>query len=77
MEDLVGTPILLAECVTEKQEADNSDPYRSFWGSTTWTFYKFATNKESVTVRWVGHSNGYYSEYVSFTEVTNYEETEN
>ena len=62
LEDLVGEPLLLAEEVegvtpVEFNEADHE--------SVTWTFYKFATRKGYVDVRWLGESNGYYSEGVS------------
>ena len=62
LEDLVGEPLLLAEEVegvtpVEFNEADHE--------SVTWTFYKFATRKGYVDVRWFGESNGYYSEGVS------------
>ena len=56
LQDLVGSPIVQAECVSEHNNDEGS--------SSTWTFYKFATNKGSVVVRWLGSSNGYYSESV-------------
>lgn len=37
--------------------------------SFTWTFYLIQTNKGHVTLRWLGSSNGYYSESVRFARV--------
>lgn len=62
--DLVGSPILQAEEVSSDDGAKDPESAESF----TWTFYKFATIKGSVTVRWLGESNGYYSESVDFAE---------
>ena len=68
--DIIGNPIMVAEEVQHEQnvnpegaEADDSDD------SFTWTFYKLDTCKGGVTIRWLGESNGYYSESVSFSEI--------
>jgi hypothetical protein len=68
LEDLVGSPIVMAEAITssedpKKSEDDEYDP------SFTWTFYKLATVKGYVTIRWYGTSNGYYSETASFRRI--------
>ena len=69
LQDLVGAPIAMAEESTNSDNprdgSDPSDPDASF----TWTFYRFATHKGYVTIRWYGSSNGYYSESASFRRV--------
>lgn len=62
--DLVGEPLLLAEEVS----SDDTPPLSDTTESYTWTFYKFATRKGYVDIRWYGSSNGYYSEGVSLYE---------
>jgi len=63
LQDLVGEPLLMAEQVSnEVYEAEHQPEDAE---SYTWTFYKFATRKGYVDVRWFGSSNGYYSESVN------------
>jgi hypothetical protein len=71
LEDLVGSPIIMAEKVTSKTNPEvlKTPEYEDY--SRTWTFYKFATQKGYVTIRWYGTSNGYYSESVDFDKVEN------
>jgi hypothetical protein len=70
LQDLVGprSPLLQAEASTsnENPEAVKVSEYQD---SFTWTFYKFATRKGYVTIRWYGESNGYYSEGVDFVQI--------
>ncbi|WP_242265918.1 hypothetical protein [Bacillus cereus group sp. BfR-BA-01327] len=62
LSDLIDSPITMAEVVTQDGEEDD-------WGTSTWTFYKLATIKGYVTLRWLGESNGYYSEEVDFVKL--------
>lgn len=63
LSDLVDSPLLQAE------EASNCDAPEGVpegaQESFTWSFYKFGTVKGRVTVRFLGSSNGYYSEEAS------------
>ena len=61
LQDLVGEPLLLAEEVSGETPVDFVERDHE---SVTWTFYKFATRKGWVDVRWLGESNGYYGEGV-------------
>lgn len=65
--DLIGTEILLAEKVTSDENPEGVK--RDYQDSFTWTFYKLSTIKGTVTIRWYGESNGYYSESVTFDRV--------
>lgn len=69
LSDLVGNPLLVAEESSNHDETPEGVPAPSYPESYTWTFYRFATIKGWVTVRWYGHSNGYYSERVDFEEI--------
>ncbi len=73
LNDLIGSPLLEAEEVTN-ESGDKcgilEGPHANYYESWTWTFYKLATIKGSVTLRWLGESNGYYSEHVDFEEVS-------
>lgn len=61
LSDLEGSPLVVAE---ERISEGTSG------GSSTWTFYTFATVKGGhVDIRWNGESNGYYSESVDWYRI--------
>lgn len=61
--DLTGAVLLSAEEVIGENEIGEYDESDC---SSTWTFYKFETSKGGLFVRWLGQSNGYYSESVDY-----------
>lgn len=66
LHDLVGSPIVMAEVSTNSDAPERPETLDE---SFTWTFYKLATIKGYVTIRWYGSSNGYYSETASFRRI--------
>ena len=71
VQDLLGSPFVLAEEVS----SDGEPPCKckDDWAEPAgyqWTFYRFGTAKGTVTVRWYGTSNGYYSTGVDLEVVT-------
>lgn len=67
--DLIGTPLLEAEEVSGGTTENPGNDPAGLGESWTWTFYKLGTIKGHVTLRWLGTSNGYYSERVDFCQV--------
>lgn len=68
LNDLVDSPILGAyESVNDPKDIPEADGVNETeYGDTcTWTFYRLWTAKGTVTLRWCGTSNGYYSEAVN------------
>ena len=60
--DLIGSPLLVAEVYTKDGWDDDGDY------SHTYTYYRLGTAKGFVDIRWYGESNGFYSEAVDFNE---------
>ena len=65
--DLIGAEIISAYVGTNQDEV----LYRAVAGdnpdSFTWSFYRLVSPHGVVVMRWLGESNGYYSEEVAFT----------
>jgi hypothetical protein len=68
LRDLLNSPITLAEESVSSGENPEGTIRENHDDSFTWTFYKFATIKGYVDIRFYGESNGYYSESVDFVQ---------
>lgn len=65
LKSLIGNVVLTAEEVSNDAEYENTFD-ESELDSFTWTFYKLSSAGGYITIRWLGESNGYYSEGVDF-----------
>lgn len=61
LDDLLDSPVEVAE----ECNSYNLPPKDKYDESFTWTFYRLATRKGWVVLRFYGESNGYYSEDAS------------
>jgi len=64
LEHLLNTPIV------DAYESSNNGGPPIDCDSFTWTFYTLTTIKGTVVIRWLGQSNGYYSESVDLYKIT-------
>lgn len=62
LDDLLNHPLLIAEIRTSKENRPHDFKEYIDNSSFTWTFIELGTIKGTVTLRWFGSSNGYYSE---------------
>lgn len=70
LQNLVGAPILLADESSSTDRPSDVEKPEYEPESQTWTFYRFGTMKGYVDIRFLGESNGYYSEGVSFCKLS-------
>lgn len=57
------TGAVIHEAYESQRRETDSDEYES----ATWTFYRILTSNGPLVLRWIGRSNGYYSESVDVT----------
>lgn len=74
VDSVIGEPDkLVGEVVLNAIEQTNRTdpiPKGEYLDSYTWTYYTIRTQSATVTIRWYGSSNGYYSESVDFEEAS-------
>ncbi len=70
-EDILDGLVVSAEERSNIGDEDSEDKPSEYCESFTWTFYDIQTTKGSLWLRWLGESNGFYSETVYFIDITN------
>lgn len=63
-EDLVNAKIISIEERISYSNENEIKPLNTWDKSYTWSFYVIKTSKFTMTMRWYGESNGWYSETV-------------
>ena len=66
VDSLIGSPIVIAE----ENYNEDGEPKNTSDKSWLWVFYKFATIKGYVDIKWYGVSDGRYSEAVEMYKVS-------
>ena len=66
VDEIIGAEIIAADELTNS-ESMQPDTSTESW---QWTFYRINTTNGELWMRWLGESNGYYSEDVDFAEIT-------
>lgn len=67
--DLLGVPLTECRLASSSGISTIADISLEVDDSSTWSFYRMCTIKGEVVMRWLGISNGYYSEEVEFVRV--------
>lgn len=66
IEDVAGELEDLSLGVITEAEEYTKEAGEEVYDSGTYTFYKFSSTRGCVNIRWIGESNGYYSESVDY-----------
>lgn len=66
VKDILNAPILEA---TEEYDSENNPPENAY--SFTWTTQTIKTTKGQLIIKWLGESNGYYTEVPRFRRTHN------
>lgn len=75
IDDVCGdvSDLIDATVIDAREDTNREDSFGRSYESCTWTFYNIQTNKGHVQIKWLGESNGYYSEGVSFLKLNSQE----